>query len=327
MSKKAKIHRKDGTLECIYPTEDGKKTQKVPINRLTSIETYGNISFSIPLLLLCNNLEIPCYFNSYYGRSIGRFIPANQKSSIVKLKQYDSFQDKKRKTHIAQSIITKSSINRLKIIHKFDNKKKCQKEFNKIIKLIKGLRRIKIVNKLRGIEGNIMKEYFSAFRKMLYHLPFNNRSTQPPKDEGNAILSFGNVILYNKVDSIVYRCSLDPQVGFLHEPHENRSSLSLDISEIFRPLLVDNLILRLDHKNTLRKNHFKRDEFKCYLNKRGKEIWLKEWKNHLKSSFKYNPLNRKISIQETIKIECYNLIKYFNQEKQKYNPLYFKIRW
>jgi CRISPR-associated protein Cas1 len=182
------------------------------------------------------------------------------------------------------------------------------------------------VAELRGIEGNIMKHYFKAFRRMLHHLPFGRRSTQPPKDEGNAILSFGNVILYNKVDAIVYRAALDPQVGFLHEPHENRASLSLDIAELFRPLIVDNLILRLDHKGTLLPQHFDKDEFKCYLNKKGKEIWLREWKAYLRSSFRYNPLKRHISVEESIKIECYNLIKYLTKETAVYHPIYFLMR-
>lgn len=146
--------------------------------------------------------------------------------------------------------------------------------------------------------------------KLLYHLPFNGRSQRPPKDEGNSILSFGNVLLYNTVRSEVYRSALDPLVGFLREPHENRASLALDIAEIFRPIIVDNLILSLDHKKNLLTNHFDRDEMKCYLNQKGKKIWIKQFKERLRTSIRYTPLKRNIAIQEEIKLECYNLIKF-----------------
>jgi CRISPR-associated protein Cas1 len=329
MSSNVKISKNKGTLECVSFNGDNKNKkhkQNIPIERLKSAEAYGNITISTPLLRICNELKIPLYLNSYYGVPIGKFIPATPKSSIVKLMQYESFKKKERKLHIAQAIITKAGHNRLKIIKKYDKENNCNKQCKKIKEWINKITNKDKVNELRGVEGNMMKFYLRAFRKMLYNLPFGKRSTQPPKDEGNAILSFGNVVLYNKVDAIIYRTSLDSQVGFLHEPHENRASLSLDISEIFRPLLVDNLILRLDHKGNLLPQHFISDEFKCYLNERGKKIWLREWKKYLRSSFLYKPLKRHISVEEAIKIECYNLIKYLSKETNKYKPIYFQMR-
>jgi len=321
------LKKRNDTLECVIPNPEGRNEHiKIPVSRLNSIETYGNITVSVPLLKLCNDLKLPCYINSFYGSPIGVFMPAQQQPSVVKLMQYESFRNKDRKLHIAKALVMKAGINRLKMIRKYDKRQEYADYFEKMNEWMEKIRNTDSVKSLRGIEGNIMKWYFKAFRKMLYHLPFDKRSTQPPKDEGNAILSFGNVVLYNKVDYIVYRASLDQQIGFLHEPHENRASLSLDISEIFRPLLVDNLILRLDHKGTLLPQHFDKDEFKCYLSKKGKEIWLREWKTYLRSSFRYIPLKRHISVEEAIKIECYNLIKYLSGEKNTYTPIYFPMR-
>jgi len=326
MSSEVKLSKRNGTLECIIlKGENEKERKQIPIERLGSAESYGNITITTPLLKLCKDLTIPFYINSYYGTPIGKFVPAMPQSSVVKLMQYESFKDRKRKFHIAQSIIKKAGINRLKILKKHDNKKECSGQSRKIQDWMDKIVEKNTVAELRGVEGNIMKYYFRAFRKILYNLTFGKRSTQPPKDEGNAILSFGNVVLYNKIDAIIYRTSLDPQVGFLHEPHENRASLSLDVAEIFRPLIVDNLILRLDHKRNLLPQHFKYDKFKCYLNERGKEIWLKAWKKYLHSSFRYDPLSRHISIEEAIKIECYNLIKYLNKETENYEPISFPI--
>ena len=327
MSSDTELKKRNDTLEVIVPNEDGRKTHhKIPISRLTSIETYGNITISTPLLQLCNTLKLPCYFNTYYSVPIGKFVPASPASSVIVLKQYESFVDPQRKLHLAQSIVMKATMGRMRMIGKYDKKRECNEFLEKIKEYADRIRRTTAVSELRGVEGIIAKWYFRTFRKMLYHLPFGKRSTRPPKDEGNAILSFGNVVLYNKVDSIVYRTSLDQQIGFLHEPHENRASLSLDIAEIFRPLIIDNLILRLDHKGTLLPQHFQKDEFKCYLNKKGKGIWLREWKNYLRSSFRYKPLKRHISVEESIKIECYNLIKYLTKENAEYKPIYFPMR-
>ncbi|MFX1258922.1 MAG: CRISPR-associated endonuclease Cas1, partial [Promethearchaeota archaeon] len=243
------------------------KSQIVPISRLNSIEIYGSIKISTPLLKLCNKLKIPCYFNTYHGVPIGQFIPEKPTPSVIRLKQYETFLNEDKKLHIAKAIVRKASQERVRILKKFIKEKKLQKKTSKITQYIKKINGIKSVSELRGIEGNIMKIFFETFSNLLSNLPFNGRSQRPPKDEGNAILSFGNVILYNSVRAQIYRSALDPLVGFLHEPYENRNSLALDIAEIFRPIIVDNLILQLDHKNILQQNHFNKDEVKVHLNK------------------------------------------------------------
>ena len=83
------------------------------------------------------------------------------------------------------------------------------------------------------------------------------------------------------------------------------------------------MILSLDHKRNLLTNHFDRDEMKCYLNQKGKKIWIKQFKERLRSSIRYTPLKRNIAIQEEIKLECYNLIKYISGEKKEYIPINF----
>jgi CRISPR-associated protein Cas1 len=38
---------------------------------------------------------------------------------------------------------------------------------------------------------------------------------------------------------------LNPTVSYLHEPSQRRFSLALDLSEIFKPLIVDRVIFRV----------------------------------------------------------------------------------
>ncbi|KKN25183.1 hypothetical protein LCGC14_0887430 [marine sediment metagenome] len=326
MSSNIEILKSKGIIKCIRPDPDDLtkfKIQMIPISQLDSIETYGSIKLSTPLLKLCNKLKIPCYFNTYYGRPIGKFIPENSGPSIIRLKQYETFLNNENKLNIAKAIVIKATENRIGIISKYDKDHKLKSKVSKIIEYTRKISNVKSVAELRGFEGNIMKKYFDSFSILLNQLPFRGRSQRPPKDEGNAILSYGNVLLYNKVRSEVFKTGLDPKIGFLHEPHENRDSLSLDISEIFRPIIVDNLIILLDHKKNLLTSHFDKDEIKCYLNQQGKRIWLKQFKEILHSSIRYKPLNRNIAIQEEIKLECYNLIKFISNEKNEYKPLNF----
>jgi CRISP-associated protein Cas1 len=58
------------------------------------------------------------------------------------------------------------------------------------------------------------------------------------------LISFGNSLLYATTLSEIYRTQLNPTVSFLHEPSARRYSLSLDLSEIFKPIIVDRTIFK-----------------------------------------------------------------------------------
>ena len=61
----------------------------------------------------------------------------------------------------------------------------------------------------------------------------------------NSLISFGNSVLYAKTINSIYRTHLDQRISFLHEPSEGRFSLSLDISEAFKPVIVYKTIFDL----------------------------------------------------------------------------------
>lgn len=312
------------SIECNKKIEDRVEKYTIPAERIESIEIYGNVIITNPFFELSNSYNIPIYLNTYYGNPIGKFIPESENLNIIRLNQYKIYFDVIKKLHIAKSIVKTAMENRIKILQKFGKSIDVSTQINEIIELKEKLDKIDSLTSLRGMEGNYMKSYFEGFAKLLKNLKFDGRSRQPPKDSGNAILSWGNVILYNKVRNILYKTGLDTKLGFLHDPHDGRDSLAIDISEIFRPIIVDTIILRLDHKSNLLESHFESDEIKTYLNQKGKKIWINEFNAFLESSSYYPTLNRKIAIHEKIKIEAYNLIKYLNEETAEYNPIKFE---
>ena len=61
----------------------------------------------------------------------------------------------------------------------------------------------------------------------------------------NAMISFGNTLLYTKTIAQIYNTHLEQSISFLHEPSEARFSLSLDLSEVFKPVIVFKTIFDL----------------------------------------------------------------------------------
>jgi len=68
---------------------------------------------------------------------------------------------------------------------------------------------------------------------------------------------------------------INPTISFLHQPGERRFSLALDLSEIFKPLLVDRLIFSLLNKRQIQKDDFDKKLNFCLLKESGRKKVVK----------------------------------------------------
>jgi CRISP-associated protein Cas1 len=114
----------------------------------------------------------------------------------------------------------------------------------------------------------------------------------------------------------IYHTQLTPLVSYLHEPGERRYSLSLDISEVFKPIIVDRVIFNMINNRIIKEENFVKELNFCYLSEQGRRTLLSEYQKKLDSTI-YNPkLNRNISYQRLIRIECFKVVKHLLGEKQ-----------
>jgi CRISPR-associated protein Cas1 len=163
--------------------------------------------------------------------------------------------------------------------------------------------------------------YYSAYNYILKNgFAFERREKRPPTDPVNALISFGNSMMYTTVLGEIYKTQLDPTISFLHEPSTKRFSLCLDIAEIFKPLVVDPLIFYLINNKMITMDDFNIQEDVCFLNDKGRKKFIKEYETKLSTTIRHRSLNRNVSYRNFIKLECYKLIKYFIDD-EVYKPL------
>ncbi len=167
------------------------------------------------------------------------------------------------------------------------------------------------VNALRGIEGKMRERYYQAWRHILSDgWTFERRVRRPPDNEVNALISFGNSHLYTVCLAEIYRTQLTPTISYLHEPGARRFSLALDLSEIFKPLIVDRAIFRLINTGQLKDSHFDRSLDGCFLTDPGKKLYLNALEERLATTIKHRRLGRSVSYRHLIRLECYKLIRH-----------------
>jgi len=167
------------------------------------------------------------------------------------------------------------------------------------------------VNDLRGLEGKMRERYYQAWRHILAEgWVFERRVRRPPDNEVNALISFGNTHLYTVCLSEIYRTQLTPTVSYLHEPGARRFSLALDISEIFKPLIVDRAIFRLINTGQMKPSHFDKGLDSCVLSDAGKRLFLGALEDRLATTIRHRRLGKHVSYRHLIRLECYKLIRH-----------------
>ncbi len=116
--------------------------------------------------------------------------------------------------------------------------------------------------------------------------------------------------MYSSALSEIYRTQLNPTISYLHEPGERRFSLSLDLAEIFKPVIVDRLIFSLVNTRQIRPEHAEQDMNHCFLKEEARKLFVKGFEEKLQTTIKHRRLKRNVSYQHLMRLECYRLIKH-----------------
>ncbi|MCD6170995.1 MAG: type I-B CRISPR-associated endonuclease Cas1 [Thermoplasmata archaeon] len=324
----AVMEREHNTIYLFYKNNEGENEKRIiPVEKIYTIYCYGNVTIKSGALAYLMKHGIVVHFFNKYGFYEGSFYPRQKLlSGDLLIKQAQHYLDYEKRMELAREFV-KGAIGNILVNLKYYER--ANKDVNEEIKTMEdslhSLEEINDIKQLMAIEGNAREAYYQAFDKILppvFH--FDRRSRQPPANRINALISFGNSLVYSSCLTEIYNTQLNPTISYLHEPSERRFSLSLDIAEVFKPLLADRVIFKLVQKKIISENDFRLELNSCLLNNNGKKKFLHEYDAKLKTTIKHRGLRRNISYQRLIRLECYKLIKHL----LGMNPYKaFKIWW
>ena len=176
------------------------------------------------------------------------------------------------------------------------------------------------VEELMGIEGAIHRRYYASWQSVFIpDVDFSKRVRRPPDNMVNTLISFLNGLMYTTCLSEIYVTQLNPTISYLHSPMDRRFSLCLDISEIFKPMIVDRLIFSLINKNMISEEDFNKESNYWYLSEKSKRVIVSEYDKYMKQKVRYKTLHRDVSYRHLIRLECYKLVRSL-VEGETYEP-------
>ena len=327
------LERKDNTLKFTPFEVDGNgemsrpgQPRYLPVEDVAELYVLGSLRTNSSVYNFLGQKDIVVHFFDYYENYTGSFMPRDGLlSGKMLLAQTSFYQNKKKRVALAQKFIEGAAANMLKNLNYYDRRGKdletlieCITDYSASIPMTTD------IDELMGLEGNIRMTYYEAFDLILNDFQMEGRSKQPPQNEVNALISFGNMMCYSQCLRAIHQTQLNPTISYLHTPGERRYSLCLDISEIFKPILVDRIIFKVLNKREIQEKHFDKQLNRCLLNTEGRKIFVKNFEDKLNETILHRKLGRNVSYKHLIKLECYKLCKHL-LDVEEYKPL--KMWW
>lgn len=318
------LHRKDNTL-YFESEERGKKY--IPIENINDIYIFGEVDVSKRFLEFISQKAICIHYFNHYGYYIGTFYPREHlNAGHVIVKQVEYYLDYEKRLNLAK-LFVQGSMGQISRVLKYYHTR-AQQGNKEIFELItelysidESIKQVEKIDELMAIEGHMREKYYSMFDFIIndQNFLFEKRTKRPPLNRLNALISFGNSVVYTIVLSEIYKTYLDPRIGYLHTTNFRRFSLNLDVAEIFKPIIVDRLIFTLINKKMLTTKDFDKHLEGIILSESGRKLFIEELEKRMKTTVNHRHLGKSVSYRRLIRLELYKIQKHLLEEKE-YKP-------
>lgn len=315
----------------IVVTLDGRRLKSFPIHIFRQIVLFNYVGLSPGAMKLCMENNVMLTFFTPYGKYCGRVVGSSYGNINNRKKQYELANSEESLGFVKNIIYAKAYNSRKVLIRgKLDNKEKVDKsklEFSiEFIKeQMKEITKANNKDTIRGIEGNIAREYFSALDELIVKQREDffmiGRTKRPPMDEFNALLSFMYSIFTNEVTAALEGVGVDPYAGFFHTDRSGRYSMSLDIIEEFRSVIIDKFCLSLINYGRINKKHFiVKENGATFLNDKGRDTVLEYWNKREHDELQHYYLDKKVKVGLLPHIQAQLLNSYIRGDIPSYPP-------
>lgn len=278
LTKDVKIYREDATL--VVAQHGSHQRHRVPIEGLAHIIVAGEAHLTTAVLGLCGRNGVRVTMLDWNGNVTGSFEPRGAPASgRLRVLQAGAVTDMPRRMGFARAFVNGAGRNILaNLKYRIYRGNDALRPIHDAIEAI--LERTGSsgsVESLMGLEGQMRAFYYEAWPLIHAGLDFGARRRRPPNNPVNCLISWFNGLAYALVRNEIAKTHLDDSMAFLHSAREARSSLALDIAEIFKPALCDTIIFEIILRDQIDDGWFHQEDSVCRLSEKGRVATLEMW--------------------------------------------------
>jgi len=258
-------------------------TRQTPISLIEWIVLIWNVQLTTQVMKSCLQAQIPVFFLSKKWSYFWKLDSIEVKNIELMYKHIKASLDKDISLKYAK-IIVESKIENSKVMLQrwrrffvgIENVSDLGVIIGKLKEIKNDVWKVDNIDSLRWIEWNAAKVYYKWFSYFMNNwFEFKWRNKRPPRDEVNSMLSLWYTLLAQTVQMILDIQWINTQIWFYHQPKDLRTLLVLDMMEMFRAWIVDDLVVKLIRRNKITKDQFLIDDEEEKRPVYIKDEWLK----------------------------------------------------
>lgn len=318
------LKRKTNTLTFV---DENDQKKDLRIEQVKDIYVMSEMTFNTSHIDIFFQYGIPVHFFGNYYFYMGSLFPREHfQASNLLVNQVEHYSDQNRRLELAKAIVDGASYNKYRNLRYYNGRgKDVQYYMDTIENLRKQIPKSNSIQELMEYEGNIRKTYYSAWPVIIdQEIEFEKRVKNPPDNMIDTLVSFVYTLVHTKMLGEIYQAQLNPTISYWHEPGKTSFPLSLDIAEIFKPILGDRLIFSLLNRKQITLESFTDRLNYLQLSADSSKLIVAELDKKMQTTIRHKGLNKTVSYEHLIRLECDKLVKHLLGEKM-YEP--FKIWW
>jgi len=132
---------------------------------------------------------------------------------------------------------------------------------------------------------------------------WEGRNRRPPLDAVNCLLSYAYSLLVKDLTVVCLAVGLDPYLGFYHRPRFGRPALALDLTEEFRPLIAESMVIGLINNREVAPHDFVVRAGGVALTKDGRKAVLAAYERRLEVEVRHPIFGYRVSYRRLLDVQ------------------------
>lgn len=301
--------------------QDGEEVGSRRLIDISHVAVFGNVTVGAATVRACLEDDIPILWFTHGGWFSGYSIAHGGSWVSRRISQYSLAADDARVIQLATAFVGGKIRNQRTLLRRLGEP---GPRVDRLQELAIQADSTETVASLLGVEGTAARLYFEKFNSMLsrneVEFDFQGRNRRPARDPVNALLSFAYALLLRDTAVAVIAAGLDPQIGYLHQPHFGRS-LALDLAEEFRPLIADSAVVMALNNGEIQGRHFVKRADAVALTKPGRTALIKAYERRVVIKITHPLFGYKATYRRTMEIQARQLASVIEGELDRYQPI------